>query len=130
MHQQTQARILIVDDDPSVGSVMSQILEALGYSASWCADPKEAISQFNEGGFDAILTDYRMPTMSGITLSQHVRKNNASVPIILMSGYNPAMEENEMHLSPIDFILDKPIDMECLDRTIKSALLSTKSNAY
>jgi len=47
-----------------------------------------------------------------------------------MSGYDPTMEENEMCLSPINLILDKPIEMDCLDRAVKSSLLSNKSNCY
>jgi len=125
-----QARILIVDDDPAVGEVMGQVLEALGYSSACCGDPAEAISRFKEGGFDVILTDYRMPTMSGIELSQEMRKCQASIPVILMSGYSPEMEEGEMSLSPIDLILDKPIEMDRLDQAIKSSLLLSKSNEY
>jgi len=128
--QQSQPRILIVDDDPSVSSVMGQVLEVLGYSSSTCGDPAEAVAQFRDGSFDVLLTDYRMPAMNGIELSQQVRKCNASVPIILMSGYHPTMEENEMHLSPFDMILEKPIEMESLDRAIKSTLQSNKSNCY
>ena len=123
-------RILVVDDDLSVGMVVSQVLEALGYSSSTCGDPTEALSQLKEGAFDVLLTDYRMPAMTGIELSRQVRKYNASVPIILMSGYDPTMEENEMRLSPFNLILDKPIEMDCLDRAIKSSLLSNRSDCY
>jgi CheY-like chemotaxis protein len=119
-----------VDDDPAVSAVMGQVLEVLGYSSSCCGDPIEAISQFKDGAFDVLLTDYRMPAMNGIELSRQVRKCNATVPIILMSGYDPTMLENEMHLSPFDLILDKPIEMESLDRAIKTSLLGNKSSEY
>jgi CheY-like chemotaxis protein len=130
MHQQPKPRILIVDDDPSVSTVMREVLKALGYSSSTCNNANEALLQFQDGDYDVVLTDYRMPEMTGIELCRQVRKSNASVPVILMSGYNPTMEENEMHLSPINLILEKPIEMACLDRAIKSSILSSRSNEY
>jgi len=130
MHQKTQPRILIVDDEPSVSAVMRQVLEALGYSSSICNNGNEALLQFQDGTYDVVLTDYRMPEMSGIELCRQIRKCNSSVPVILMSGYSPTTEENEMHLSPINLILEKPIEMACLDRAIKSSMLSNRSNDY
>jgi len=109
---------------------MGQLLEALGYSSSTCTNANDALSQFQDGTYDVILTDYRMPEMSGIELCRQARKCNSSVPVILMSGYSPTMEENEMGLSPFNHILDKPIEMSCLDRAIKSSMLSSKSNEY
>ena len=109
---------------------MGQVLQALGYSSSACNNATEALSEFKDGTYDVILTDYRMPEMTGIELCRQVRKCNSSVPVILMSGFNPTMEENEMRLSPINLILEKPIEMACLDRAIKSSILSSRSNEY
>ena len=128
--QDQAARVLIVDDDPSVGTVVTELLESLGYSSSCCFSPTEALIELKGGKFDVILTDFRMPTMTGVELAQEAKKCNAFVPVILMTGYASTMEANEMQLGPINRILEKPIALPTLDRAIKSSLMDDKSDWY
>ena len=128
-HRQPQPRILIVDDDLFVATLVGQELESLGYSSTCCVDPTEALSQLRDGTIDMLLTDYQMPEMTGVELAQQARKCNALIPIILMTGYGFTMQDGEMSLRYIDLILEKPFAMDRLEGAIKCTL-SKKTNWY
>ena len=127
--QAQAARILIVDDDPVVGAVVAQLLQSLGYAPSCCSSAAEALAQLKGGNFDVILTDFRMPKMTGVELAQEAKKCNAFVPVILMTGYASTMEANEMELGEINRVLQKPIALPHLELAIKSSL-RTKADWY
>jgi DNA-binding NtrC family response regulator len=123
------ARVLIVDDDPSVGAVVTHLLDSIGYESSSCISATQALIQLKDEKFDVVLTDFRMPKMNGVELAQEARKCNSMVPVILMTGYAASMEANEMELAEINRILEKPIALPNLERAIKSSLMD-KSEWY
>ena len=68
MNQNDKMRILVVDDDPYVLDSVSLLLGRCGYEVVACGDAKEALSEFVTGRIDVVLTDIRMPHVSGIEL--------------------------------------------------------------
>ena len=89
----------------------------------------EALTQLKCGKFDVVLTDFRMPKMTGVEFAQEAKKCNAFVPVILMTGYASTMEANEMELGEINRVLQKPIALPHLELAIKSSL-RTKADWY
>ena len=61
-------RVLVVDDDRAVGTVLKGQLRQAGHDAVWVGSAKEALEQVEADAFDVILTDLRMPGMSGLEL--------------------------------------------------------------
>jgi len=80
--------ILLVDDDDSVRETSADMLQELGYTVMQAANGPQALDMLNEHpGFDVMVTDIRMPGMSGIELSQVAADRHAALKIILISGY-------------------------------------------
>jgi CheY-like chemotaxis protein len=80
-------KILIVDDEPAIRSLTSQIAERCGCLVQTACDASDALDQLEKFPFDVLLTDNYMPGMSGLELVQRVKeKFGSSIKIILMSA--------------------------------------------
>lgn len=88
-------RILVVEDNPDVGSFTAQILHDHGYHISWACSAEEALAQLNgpNGNFDAVFSDVVMPGIGGLTLARELRRQRPQLPVILTSGYSEAIAE-------------------------------------
>jgi PAS domain S-box-containing protein len=80
------ARVLLVDDEPNVRAVMARALEALGHEVTEAADAHTALRLAEAGTFDALVTDVRMPEMSGVELVSALIEANRAMPVVLVSG--------------------------------------------
>jgi CheY-like chemotaxis protein len=89
------ARLLVVDDNKFGLSARKVVLEELGYEVEVSSSPEEALEKVQSKHFDLLITDYRMPSMSGAELIAEVRKIRPGMPIILVSGFVEAMGLNE-----------------------------------
>lgn len=105
-------KILVVDDEEMLLLFINDFLSHHNYSVTVCTDAGEALeiikSSIDE--FDLIITDQAMPKMTGLELVKQVREINNNIPIILCSGYNDVVDENEMKAYQISFFLQKPVD--------------------
>lgn len=80
--------ILVVDDDPEVREILVETLVEFGYAVAQAASGEEALPLLDGAGdIDLVITDVRMPGMSGIELVEHARARNGSLKAILISGY-------------------------------------------
>lgn len=80
------ATILVVDDDPVTNQLVARTLARAGFTPVSAANGEEALNYLNTHHLDAVVSDVRMPRMSGIDLLQNVRARFPSLPVILMSG--------------------------------------------
>nr|HEX4316966.1 response regulator [Kofleriaceae bacterium] len=81
-----QRRVLLVDDDDTFRRTVSRGLSRAGFEVVQAADGQQALAALGGRGFDAILSDIRMPQLDGIELLREVRRVDLDVPVILMSG--------------------------------------------
>lgn len=80
--------VLLVDDDDDVRETSADMLEELGYSVMQAADAYQALEQLDRHpNLEVMVSDVRMPGMSGFELSALATKRHASLKIILVSGY-------------------------------------------
>jgi CheY-like chemotaxis protein len=82
----TKARLLIVDDEPSIRSSLSQVLTEIGYRVRSAQDGFSALLELREEIPDILLTDLNMPGMSGFELLAVVRQRFPAIHTIAMSG--------------------------------------------
>jgi len=82
----SRARLLVVDDEPAIREVTSALLASEGYDVSTAEDGVEAMGQLVEPLPDLVISDLRMPRMSGFELLTLVRERFPHVPVIAMSG--------------------------------------------
>jgi len=79
-------RALCVDDEPAVLALVARMLTGLGFDAEPLGDPAAALSAFQDGRYDLVLTDVRMPGISGHALITAMRAIDPEVPIIVVTG--------------------------------------------
>jgi len=105
-------KILIVDDVDTIARVYARFLEKKGYSVEIAFNGQEAMETWEKFHPDLVITDIRMPNMSGFELANNLRKKNPRQKIILMTGYANEAEvlaQQEDHGFPF---FTKPADLQ------------------
>ena len=126
-------RILLVEDDPSLGFVIKDNLAHKGYEVTLCSDGEEGFTTFQKGLFDICIFDVMMPKKDGFSLAQAVREKNKQVPILFITA--KSMLEDKIagfHAGGDDYLV-KPFSMEELYLRIevflrRSAVVVTESS--
>jgi len=107
-------RVLIVDDDQSIRTVLSAVVAEMGYSSDQAADGDEAFQMALETQYYAILTDIQMPVRDGFELAQACRDNLQPCPaLIAMTAYTKKLS-GDPRARIFDKTLSKPVDDEVL----------------
>ena len=90
-------KILLVDDEEELVNASKQMLEHLGYQVSAKTSSRDALDLFRQQPqhFDLVITDYTMPRMTGVELAREMMKIRPDVPIILVTGFNERITENQ-----------------------------------
>jgi two-component system, LuxR family, response regulator FixJ len=118
-HDQT---IYVIDDDDAVRQSLQFMLKAAGITARTFESAKafmEALPQITAG---CIVTDVRMPEVTGIDLLRHIMKNNPDLPVIVITGHGDiSLAVEAMKIGAVDF-LEKPFDGQQLLTAVRSAL--------
>ena len=108
--------IMIVDDDPSFGKTMKNILSKRGYFVAIANTGEEAISKIQERNYDVILIDLKLPTINGLETYIKIKEINPEVVAIMITGYRQEMAN--LVQDAIDnnayTCLYKPLEMEML----------------
>jgi EAL domain-containing protein (putative c-di-GMP-specific phosphodiesterase class I)/CheY-like chemotaxis protein len=119
--------VLVVEDDPAVGRSLQRVLESEGYDVELADDGNVAIETLMHRPFDVVLSDIRMPGMSGVELLSLVRACDIDVPVILMTGA-PTVETaiEAVSLGAVQY-LQKPTPMDVVLRAIDQALRSSRA---
>ena len=79
-------RILLVEDDPSLGFVIKDNLAHKGYEVTLCSDGEEGFTTFQKGLFDICIFDVMMPKKDGFSLAQAVREKSKHIPILFITA--------------------------------------------
>lgn len=115
-------KILIVDDDRTILTSFSEILQSKGYSIDTAESGTEAISKTEKDYFNLVLLDIKLPDMEGIDLLNSIRETNPRMMKIVVSGY-ASLENAVAALNRgADAYLIKPVDPEELVRIVGEKL--------
>lgn len=112
-HQTDSYHILIVDDEPAVMSMLTEMMKSEGYEVTGVTDSSEALALFTNTPerFDLVVTDQTMPGITGVEMAQAMLIQRSDVPIILCSGYSEQIDKNGAEKLGICEFLSKPLDM-------------------
>ena len=117
-----RAKILVVDDEESNLFAMEKILNHEAYQVVTAKQAASALTLFRRQAFDLVLTDLRMPGVSGLELLRSIRKENSTVPVVVLTAYGTVADAVEaMKLGAVDF-LAKPLRREILLRCVQDSL--------
>jgi two-component system cell cycle sensor histidine kinase/response regulator CckA len=115
--------ILVVDDDPSIRSLIKDILQPLGYELFFADDGDEALKIIRKKGpVDMVMTDVIMPNMNGRQLADIVLRDYPGVKIIFMSGYTDETITQQGVLTAGDILIQKPLSPAKLTKRLREIL--------
>jgi CheY-like chemotaxis protein len=84
--------VLVVEDDPSFGQTLQDILERSGYSVTQTSDAVRVSAMLREAHPDVVLLDLKLPGHNGCEVLREIRSRDADVPVILMTGYGQELK--------------------------------------
>ena len=114
----SRSKILIVDDEPSVCSFLSEFLDYKGFDTTITQSGKEALKQLKSEDFDLVLLDIIMPEMNGFEVLERINQMEKKVPVIILTGVRDQNVANDsIEMGAMDFI-SKPIDLDRLEQSI------------
>ena len=121
-------KILIVEDDPNLGQILSEYLGIKGFNTTLCKDGEEGLDAYNMGIFDLCILDIMMPKKDGFTLAQDIKSKDKNIPIIFLTA--KSMKEDTIRGLKIgaDDYMTKPFSMEELLLRIQAVMRRVKTN--
>lgn len=116
--------VLVVDDEEAVRSLVSRMLERMGFTVLTAADGVEGVALFRARADEVrcILLDFSMPRMDGVQASRELHQVKSGVPIVVCSGFNQQEVEHRFQGSPIAAFLHKPFRYEEVRQSFRVAL--------
>ena len=118
------APILVVDDESDMRTALSHALNRGGFSVESAADGTEALVKLKKDPFSMVITDLKMPEMSGMEVLGAVKKLSPKIPLIMITAYGSIHNAVEaMQQGAADYLL-KPFSFETLVTTVKKVLES------
>ena len=124
-----EGHVMLVDDEPQVMQVTSELLQSLGYRVTGRASSTEALRDFRENpdSFDLLLTDLTMPKMTGIELCAEAKKIRQDLPTILFTGYSETISKQSTDKAGIDDYCKKPVSLKELSQVVGRLINKTVS---
>jgi DNA-binding NtrC family response regulator len=115
-------RILLIDNEEGLCRMMEQILLDNGYLAKAYTSPRKAVEEFHPGAWDLVITDIKMPGMSGLEVLQSIKERARDIPVIMITAYATVdMSIQALRKGAYD-MLTKPFEPEELIYRVKNAL--------
>ena len=115
----SKKRVLVVDDDHEVRNILSSFLLLQGFAVETTENGMEALEIFTENHFDAVLTDFHMPYMDGLTLARQIRIDDPQILIIIITS-DIWMSAQEKAL--VDYVIEKPFRLDEVYTILQCAL--------
>ncbi len=125
-----QKKILIVEDDPSLGFVIKDNLDRAGYEITLCSEGEAGEACFHAHTFDLVILDVMLPKKDGFAVAKSIRAINKEIPILFLTAKSMAEDKIEgFKIGGDDFIV-KPFNMEELIYRIEVFLRRKSTHTY
>ena len=128
---QGNERVLLIDDDKTVGGMVEQMLKSLGYKVVVKTDSLNALDSFknNPNAFDIVLSDQVMPNLTGINLAEKLLEIRGDIPIIIMTGFSEKINAEQVYKMGIKGYLEKPVIKKNIAELVRN-ILDKKVNNF
>ncbi|MDP2207934.1 MAG: response regulator [Bacteroidota bacterium] len=117
-----KSRILVVDDEDTLRTVLSQELKGEGYEVETAADGLLALDAIKQNKFDLVLLDIKMPNMDGFEVLKYIKQNHKDLKIIMLTGFADLKNAIESKKLGAEDFVSKPYDLVDLLTTIERVL--------
>ncbi|MBN2063024.1 MAG: diguanylate cyclase [Deltaproteobacteria bacterium] len=115
--------VLIVDDDPSLRITLEKLLSAIGFSVRTASSADDALKMILDGEFTFVLTDMKMPGMSGMDLIREISNKSLNINVIAMTGYADGYSYVDVINSGASDFIKKPFGIEELEAKLRRILV-------
>jgi CheY-like chemotaxis protein len=114
----SKLRILVVDDEPSVGNAVKLLLQSDGHQVEATNSVKDALAKFDQSRYDLVFTDFAMPEMKGDQLAAAMKTRVPEQPIVMITAYPGAVPIS----ANVDHIVGKPFRLQHLRDAITKVM--------
>jgi CheY-like chemotaxis protein len=114
--------VLLVDDEPRILSALVRSLRREGYELLSAETPSEALRLVEQNEIDCVLSDHKMPGMTGLELIERVTKVRPHAACLLITGWNSEIDPSELTRLGVRRVLSKPWEDADLKSALRSAL--------
>lgn len=118
----TQRKVLVVDDDPVVAKSFNRVLSREGYVVVTAQNANEALGKLNEGEYDVVFTDIKMPGMDGLELAEQVKARRSWTPVVIITGFGTEANEKRARAAGVQGFLHKPLSPEMIEASARDAI--------
>jgi PAS domain S-box-containing protein len=105
-----KARILVIDDEEFVRSVLSRTLTQADHQVTMAEDGRKGVQLFREGNFDIVLTDLGMPGVSGWEVCRMIKEISPHTPVGMITGWGDERDRGKLEEYGLNFFISKPFD--------------------
>jgi DNA-binding NtrC family response regulator len=120
------ANILFVDDEPAIGLILRDTLERLGHQATGATNVPEALAALDKTEIDLIISDFRMPGLSGLDFLELLRDDGRDIPLIMLTGHATIEHAVAAIKAGASDYITKPLQVEQLEHAVNQALEITR----
>ncbi|MGH8102259.1 MAG: hybrid sensor histidine kinase/response regulator [Chthoniobacterales bacterium] len=110
--------VLVVDDEARSREVLMAYLRTDNHAVATASSGREALEKFRLRPFDLVVMDRAMPEMNGVQTAQFMKQVNQDIPVILLTGFSGQIDTECSKPTAVDIVLNKPITLDALRRTI------------
>jgi len=121
-----RARILVIDDDEFVRSVLSRTLAQADHQVTLAENGGKGVQLFKEEEFDVVLTDWGMPGMSGWEVCRMIKEISPRTPVGMITGWGDEKDGGKMEEYGLDFFISKPFDLAQILNVVAETMESRK----
>ena len=124
MEEVEPGRVLVVDDEPVVSSMVCDVLATVGYVVASAASGAKALNLVPTFNPSVVLLDLAMPEMSGMEVLQHLRREYPHIPVVILSGNQDAeVKRRALEAGAFDY-LTKPFSLALMRAAVRAAIAS------
>ena len=128
-----KVRILVVDDEQEICSLLADVLTGEGYSVETCTDPANAINRINDEEFDGVITDLKMPGVDGLQVARTVKSRCPETATIVVTAFASLQTAIGALRTGVDDYICKPFDIDQITEVVRKAIsvrLAEKRNRF
>ena len=115
-------RILVIDDDPGVVSLLVRLIREEGYAPQSTSDSREALALLQTVPFDLVVSDIVMPHLTGLQILEAAKRQNSDVEVLLVTAYSTPEVVQDALEKGASRLLEKPFDNEQFRAAFHEAL--------
>ncbi|HBF43108.1 MAG TPA: two-component system response regulator [Desulfobacteraceae bacterium] len=120
-------RILVVEDETGIRSLLSDVLIRNGFDVSMAKDGQESLDQLEDSYFDLVITDIHMPRLDGIEMLKSMKKTGRKEKVIIMTGNISDQRLTDPGIPPVVTRLEKPFKIDKFLDVVASATAGAKA---